>query len=392
MARSRRAGGRARGSAATARCRATPSTSSPRRCDPVSPQHCSSVVHPCRRAGSSPRAASPARPARSCSVRSSRRGSSAAPGCRRSNGSGTSPSSPSPSSKASVTSCSPTPRRRCRSSPIPTSRTCSSPRTARSTTLALDGDDVVLALEHLADALGADADGAFRQPAARPERPTGALTAASVADAIGAVMPEGAIVADEAQTGGLFASAATAGAPRHDWLTLTGGAIGQGMPVATGAAIACPDRKVINLEADGSAMYTLQALWTQAREGLDVTTILFDNRSYAILNIELGRVGAERGRPASAVAARPLEPRPRLRRARAGHGCRRVSAGERRGAHHRPRAGARRARPAPHRRPAPGPAVAPPVLATEGDAMRRRLSQNGGGTLRACRGASITWN
>jgi acetolactate synthase I/II/III large subunit len=160
-------------------------------------------------------------------------------------------------------------------------------------TLAIDGDDVEVALEHLADALGADADGAIRQLASRPDAPTGALTAQTVAAALGAVMPEGAIVADEAQTGGLFASGATAGVPRHDWLTLTGGSIGQGMPLATGAAVACPDRKVINLEADGSAMYTLQALWTQAREGLDVTTILFDNRSYAILNIELGRVGAD---------------------------------------------------------------------------------------------------
>jgi len=89
-----------------------------------------------------------------------------------------------------------------------------------------------------------------------------------------------------------FVPGATAGAPRHDWLTLTGGAIGQGMPAATGAAVACPDRKVLSLEADGSAMYTLQSLWTQARESLDVTTIIFNNRSYAILNLELSRVGA----------------------------------------------------------------------------------------------------
>ena len=87
----------------------------------------------------------------------------------------------------------------------------------------------------------------------------------------------------------------TAGAPRHDWLTLTGGAIGQGMPLAVGAAVACPDRKVVNLEADGSALYTLQALWTQARESLDVVTILLNNRSYAVLNMELNRVGAEPG-------------------------------------------------------------------------------------------------
>ena len=128
-------------------------------------------------------------------------------------------------------------------------------------------------------------------PAARPDRPNGALTAEAVAAAVGALLPEGAIVADEAQTSGLWAPGATAGAPRHDWLTLTGGAIGYGLPVATGAAVACPDRPVLCLQADGSAMYTIQALWTQAREGLDVTTVLYNNRSYAILNLEFTRVG-----------------------------------------------------------------------------------------------------
>jgi acetolactate synthase-1/2/3 large subunit len=130
------------------------------------------------------------------------------------------------------------------------------------------------------------------QPAARPDRPTGALTAASVADALGALLPEGAIVSDEANTAGLYAPGATAGAPPHDWLCLTGGAIGQGLPVAVGAAVACPDRKVIALEADGSAMYTIQSLWTMAREGLDVVTVLYNNRAYDVLNMELGRVGA----------------------------------------------------------------------------------------------------
>jgi acetolactate synthase-1/2/3 large subunit len=85
----------------------------------------------------------------------------------------------------------------------------------------------------------------------------------------------------------------TAGAPRHDWLCLTGGAIGQGLPAATGAAVACPDRQVVSLQADGSALYTLQALWTQAREGLDVVTVIYNNRSYAVLNMELDRVGVE---------------------------------------------------------------------------------------------------
>ncbi len=114
-----------------------------------------------------------------------------------------------------------------------------------------------------------------------------------MAAVVGALLPEGAIVVDEAQTAGIYTPAATAGAPQHDWLTLCGGAIGMGIPLATGAAVACPDRRVVNLEADGSAMYTLQGLWTQAREGLDVTTIVYNNGSYAILNMEMGRVGAE---------------------------------------------------------------------------------------------------
>ena len=161
--------------------------------------------------------------------------------------------------------------------------------------LAGPGDDVTAALLALAEVVGAPADAATLAPASRPPLPTGALTAEAVANALGALLPEGAIVSDEANTSGLWAPAATMGAPRHDWLTLCGGAIGQGLPLATGAAVACPDRKVVALEADGSAMYTLQALWTHAREGLDVTTVILNNRSYAILNLELSRVGAEPG-------------------------------------------------------------------------------------------------
>ncbi|MGA8460845.1 MAG: thiamine pyrophosphate-dependent enzyme, partial [Streptosporangiaceae bacterium] len=125
-----------------------------------------------------------------------------------------------------------------------------------------------------------------------------------VAAAVGALLPEGAIVSDEANTSGLWLPGATAGAPPHDWLTLTGGSIGQGLPVATGVAVACPGRPVLALEADGSAMYTLSALWTHAREGLDITTVIFNNRSYAILNMELNRVGAE---PAGDAARNLLE-------------------------------------------------------------------------------------
>lgn len=162
--------------------------------------------------------------------------------------------------------------------------------------LSAPGDDAVAALAALADRAGSPPEAA-RQEATRPDRPTGALDAQTLAAAIGALLPEGAIVADEGNTAGLFVSGATAGCPRHDWLCLTGGSIGYGMPVATGAAVAAPDRRVLNLQADGSAMYTLQSLWTQAREGLDVTTIICSNRSYAVLNLELSRVGAEEPGP-----------------------------------------------------------------------------------------------
>ncbi|HXX88863.1 MAG TPA: acetolactate synthase large subunit [Acidimicrobiales bacterium] len=163
--------------------------------------------------------------------------------------------------------------------------------------LATPGDDGPGALEALAEALGAPADAAVLQPPARPDRPSGALNPVTAAAAVGALLPEDAIVSDEANTSSLFLPGATAGAPRHTWLSLTGGAIGQGMPVATGAAVACPGRRVVSLEADGSAMYTLQSLWTQAREGLDVTTVVFNNGSYAILELELARVGAQSAGP-----------------------------------------------------------------------------------------------
>jgi acetolactate synthase-1/2/3 large subunit len=158
-------------------------------------------------------------------------------------------------------------------------------------------DDAVGSLEALVAALDAGGLEPARQSASRPGRPSGALTADKVCQAIAAVLPEGAIVSDEAQTSGVTLAAHTAGAPRHDVLTLTGGAIGQGLPVAVGAAVACPDRPVIALDGEGSAMYTIQSLWTMAREQLDVTAVIFNNRSYAILNIELERVGAERGGP-----------------------------------------------------------------------------------------------
>ena len=146
------------------------------------------------------------------------------------------------------------------------------------------------ALTALADEVAPGTSAAVAAPS-RPQLPTGALTAAAVADAVGALMPERAIVVDESNTSGVPLTAATAGAPAHDWLTLTGGAIGFGIPTAVGAAVAAPDRPVLCLESDGSAMYTISGLWTQARENLDVTTVIYNNAAYDILRIELQRVG-----------------------------------------------------------------------------------------------------
>ena len=163
--------------------------------------------------------------------------------------------------------------------------------------LARPEQDIVEALARLADALGcpkvAPVDNGIR-----PETGRGALTPEAVAATLGALMPQDAIIADESVSFGRGFFANTKAAPPHDWLNVTGGAIGGGMPMATGAAIGAPGRRVINLQADGSAMYTVQALWTQAREKLDITTILLSNRKYQILLGELANVGANPGRTA----------------------------------------------------------------------------------------------
>ncbi|MBW2212090.1 MAG: acetolactate synthase large subunit, partial [Deltaproteobacteria bacterium] len=164
-------------------------------------------------------------------------------------------------------------------------------------TLVEKDEDALASLQALVEAVGATNSEPKVQPADRPKLPKGKLNASKVCQAIGALLPANAIISDEAQTSGIKLSSFTAGAPRHDVLALTGGAIGQGLPVAVGAATAAPDRPVLALIGDGSAMYTIQALWTIAREGLDVTTIIFNNRSYAILNIELERVGARKVGP-----------------------------------------------------------------------------------------------
>ncbi|MBS0590855.1 MAG: acetolactate synthase large subunit [Proteobacteria bacterium] len=164
-------------------------------------------------------------------------------------------------------------------------------------TLAAPEHDALASLEKLATALSATHTTPQFQPPVRPTRPRGRLTAPKVCKAVGHLLPNNAIVIDEAITSGLMLGAMTAGCPRHDLITLTGGAIGQGLPNAVGAAIACPDRPVIALIGDGTAMYTLQALWSMAREKLNVTSIIFNNASYSVLNVELERVGAGAGGP-----------------------------------------------------------------------------------------------
>jgi len=167
--------------------------------------------------------------------------------------------------------------------------------------LARPQDDIVAALEDLARALDAPAS-APSSDAKRPGVPSGRLDAASLGAAVAALQPEGAIVVDESATSGGPYGAMASGARPHTCLALTGGAIGQGLPTATGAAIACPDRRVIALQADGSGMYTVQALWTQARENLNVTTIVCANRAYRILQIEAARAGnTEPGRQARSL-------------------------------------------------------------------------------------------
>jgi acetolactate synthase-1/2/3 large subunit len=148
------------------------------------------------------------------------------------------------------------------------------------------------ALTALADRIAADAQPVVAA-AGRPPLPTGALTADGIAAAVGALLPDDAIVVDESNTAGTMLPAATAGSPRHDWLTLTGGAIGYGLPAAVGAATAAPHRKVLCMQADGSAMYTVSALWTMAREQLDVIVVIYNNGAYDILRLELQRVGAQ---------------------------------------------------------------------------------------------------
>lgn len=159
-------------------------------------------------------------------------------------------------------------------------------------TLAEDFHDRMDALERLAEELHAGEASARRNPAQPAQPPGGALSSASVGDTIAALLPEGAIIVDEGITCGMEVFPRCTGARPHQWIMQTGGSIGWGLPAAVGAAIAAPAAKVVCLEGDGSAMYTIQALWTMAREKLDVTVLLFANRDYAILQLEYLRVGA----------------------------------------------------------------------------------------------------
>src|SRR4051812_13321232 len=154
------------------------------------------------------------------------------------------------------------------------------------------GENSVAALEALAGALQAGPKDVQAQKLVEIARPTGALNHASIAQAIACAIPENAIIVDESITTGRGFFPPTAAAAPHDWLQNMGGSIGFSTPVATGAAVACPDRKVICMVGDGSAMYTLQSLWTQAREGLNVVTIVFANKIYQILRGEFDGVGA----------------------------------------------------------------------------------------------------
>jgi acetolactate synthase I/II/III large subunit len=159
-------------------------------------------------------------------------------------------------------------------------------------TLASLEADIIDALERLADALGARVQEAPVQQPFTPPMPAGTLDPEKIGAILGNLIPEHGIVVDESVTTSRGFHPLTAGAPPHDWLQNMGGAIGYGMPAAVGAAIACPDRKVLALVGDGSGMYTVQALWTMAREGLDVTAVIWANRTYQILKGEFANVGA----------------------------------------------------------------------------------------------------
>jgi acetolactate synthase-1/2/3 large subunit len=171
-------------------------------------------------------------------------------------------------------------------------------------------EDSELAFDMLLQALGAAGVTPLAQARIETPAPTGALNPASIAHALAASLPEHCIVVDESLTTGRESMGLTMGALPHDLINNMGGSIGYGTPVATGAALACPDRRVFCMVGDGSAMYTIQSLWTQARENLNVTTIIFANNSYAILKAEYANMGA--GTPGARALSMIDIDRPRL--------------------------------------------------------------------------------
>ncbi len=158
-------------------------------------------------------------------------------------------------------------------------------------TVARPGEDYAGALEMLEDALSLRGSKAQAEKEEHPQVPGGEVSLSGLATAVAALLPENAIVVDESMTSGRDMMAATRTCPPHDWLANTGGSIGIALPLAVGAAVACPDRRVLCLSADGSGMYTAQALWTMAREGLKVTTVIFANRVYGVLKREFSYLG-----------------------------------------------------------------------------------------------------
>ena len=165
-----------------------------------------------------------------------------------------------------------------------------------------NGQNAMAVLAALADALDAPASVPSSNPnIIRPPLPSGDLTAPTVGATLAALQPENAIIMNSGITAAWTYAGQSGSTPPHAHLGITGGAIGQGIPCATGAAVACPDRPVINLQADGSAAYTLQALWTQAREQLNVTTLLCSNRRYKILQGEVERAGIDAGPTAQSL-------------------------------------------------------------------------------------------
>ncbi len=159
--------------------------------------------------------------------------------------------------------------------------------------LATEEEDGTRALEMLVDALDAHNETPSVAERREPELPTGELTQDTIAAAVSNLLPENAIVVDESVSSGRQLNWQTAGALPHSWLSICGGAIGIGLPLAAGAGIASPDRKIVGLQADGSAMYTVQALWTMARENIDATIVIYANRAYRILQGEMTAMGVK---------------------------------------------------------------------------------------------------